>query len=364
MIRVHVRQRPDRPGFQAFWNDPFTERRKTKTLKAERRKDAVKEAAVLESQLRARTEPETSPTSWDDFRARFNDEYLPSRSKATRAAYHSALKQFEIEIGHPDLLQINESILSQYQAALRKRDITPATVAGRLRHLKAALRWAARMRLIPRVPMVEMPRVVSTQLGKGRPLTEIEFKRFIAAIEPLHTNDPVAVETLTRLSHGLWLSGLRLGEAYQLSWESPPVWLDLTGGRYPRIHWSAEGQKSRKDEITPLTPDFADWISETPKDQRMGRVFPICLNGRFCSQHRTGRLISEIGEAAKIHVGDKKFASAHDLRRSFATRWSRKVRPVTLRTIMRHSDIKTTLSYYVDIEADDVGSELWGTRKK
>jgi hypothetical protein len=54
-----------------------------------------------------------------------------------------------------------------------------------------------------------------------------------------------------------------------------------------------------------------------------------------------------------------KFASAHDLRRSFGTRWASKVKPATLQLLMRHFTIDTTLRYYVAQDADDVARELW-----
>jgi integrase len=61
---------------------------------------------------------------------------------------------------------------------------------------------------------------------------------------------------------------------------------------------------------------------------------------------------------------DGKFASAHDLRRSFATRWAARVKPATLQLMMRHADIKTTLDYYVDQDADEVAAELWASHEK
>ena len=33
--------------------------------------------------------------------------------------------------------------------------------------------------------------------------------------------------------------------------------------------------------------------------------------------------------------------------------------PVVLQKLMRHSSIETTLRYYVDLDADEVGDELW-----
>ncbi len=54
-----------------------------------------------------------------------------------------------------------------------------------------------------------------------------------------------------------------------------------------------------------------------------------------------------------------KYASAHDLRRSFGTRWARKVMPATLKLLMRHSSVDATMSYYVEMDADEVAADLW-----
>jgi len=69
----------------------------------------------------------------------------------------------------------------------------------------------------------------------------------------------------------------------------------------------------------------------------------------------------DIGKKAGVVVNkaEGKFASAHDLRRSFGTRWASRVKPATLQLLMRHKSIETTLKYYVDQDGDDVADELW-----
>ena len=42
-----------------------------------------------------------------------------------------------------------------------------------------------------------------------------------------------------------------------------------------------------------------------------------------------------------------KYASAHDMRRSFGERWASRVMPQVLMELMRHESIDTTLRYYV-----------------
>jgi hypothetical protein len=67
-----------------------------------------------------------------------------------------------------------------------------------------------------------------------------------------------------------------------------------------------------------------------PENDRHGLVFGITT-----STKRASRYISAIGQQAGVVVNkaEGKFASAHDLRRSFGTRWASRVKPVTLRTM-------------------------------
>jgi hypothetical protein len=75
-------------------------------------------------------------------------------------------------------------------------------------------------------------------------------------------------------------------------------------------------------------------------------------------------MVSIIGELARVIVhthpttGAVKYASAHDLRRSFGSRWARKVMPAVLQKFMRHESIETTMRYYVDLDADALGEDL------
>jgi len=54
-----------------------------------------------------------------------------------------------------------------------------------------------------------------------------------------------------------------------------------------------------------------------------------------------------------------KYASAHDCRRSFGTRWAYRVLPQVLQQLMRHERIETTLGYYVELEATRTADAIW-----
>ena len=71
------------------------------------------------------------------------------------------------------------------------------------------------------------------------------------------------------------------------------------------------------------------------------------------------RVLCRIGKKAGVRVAEKKTASAHDLRRSFGLRWADRVKPHILQQLMRHAAISTTLTFYVQSDADDMAEVVW-----
>jgi len=235
------------------------------------------------------------------------------------------------------------------------------TLGCYLRHLKAALRWAHRMGLLVTVPTFDMPKAGE---AKGRPITTEEFERMLAVVPKMRRKDRAMWQ---RFLTGLWLSGLRLGEAVALSWDlDAPFCVDLSG-KYPTFRIAARAQKARRSERLPMTRDFAEWLLQTPESERVGPVFklPPRRDGQPQETVRIGVMVERIGRRAGVVVhrdpdtGKVKYASAHDLRRSFGTRWAPRVRTPVLQRLMRHADITTTMRYYVQIDADEIAAELW-----
>jgi hypothetical protein len=76
---------------------------------------------------------------------------------------------------------------------------------------------------------------------------------------------------------------------------------------------------------------------------------------------QAGRIIADIGRRAKVVVNkaEGRFATAHDMRRSFCTRWAKRVMPAVLQRLARHSHITTTLTFYVAQSAAEIAADLW-----
>ena len=129
----------------------------------------------------------------------------------------------------------------------------------------------------------------------------------------------------------------------------------------------AELEKGNQDRLYPVAPEFAEFLLATPEDQRTGPVFnPLSRRpwqSSRLSNRQVSRIGSDIGKAACVKVADKngkvKFASVHDLRRSFGERWAPRVMPQVLMQLMRHETIETTMKYYVGHNAESTARALY-----
>jgi integrase len=373
--------------------DPITGKQKHKSAGTARKSEAVKAAGKWEAELREGRYAAPCRTAWPDFRDRYESEVLPRLAPRTSEPREAVMNHVERILSPRRVGDLTADRLSYFESELRRArkdgdDVIPglkdSTIAGHLAHLRSILSWAVEIGALRAVPKIQKPtRNVGGKAMRGRPITAEEFDRMLAKVEAalLSLNVPTKpskreiseerrakrherrlklvaarADAWRHYLNGLWLSGLRLEESLKLSWDADAeIMVDLSS-RYPRLRIYAEAEKGHRDRLLPMTPDFAEWLLTTPQEQRHGPVFTLGLAPKTVS-----RIVSAIGEKAGVVVNkaEGKFASAHDLRRAFGTRWASKVKPATLQLLMRHASIQTTLDYYVSMDADDVAGELW-----
>jgi integrase len=154
---------------------------------------------------------------------------------------------------------------------------------------------------------------------------------------------------------------------HELGWtDDSRLCIDFDGRR-PMFRIHAEADKGHKHRLLPMTPDFAAFLDSVPDDERSGFVFdPLpWRTGRADRIHAVtaSATIASIGRKAGVKVSNSadrvKFASAHDLRRSFGFRWSSRLMPTALMQLMRHEDMQATLTFYVGKNADDAADVVW-----
>jgi len=341
------------------WVDPATGKPREEKCEAATGGRAQREAGDLEKKLRE--DGTVDDTAWATFCRRYEKEKLAGLAVKTQRLWATARKSLE-KFRKPAYLEdVTTDFLSRYAAKLRSDDLSAASIGAYLRQLRAGLRWGSKVFPAYRPPVIEIPKVLSPM--KGRPLAAEEFERMLAKTSKVVGQENAG--SWRRLLRGLWLSGFRLGEALRLWWDRPgSLSLCQIDSREAKVLIPAAEEKGRKNRQLPIAPDFAIWLSKVPAERRRGLVFRPRLGVRTVRTiEEVSKTISAIGEKAKIKVKESgehvKFASAHDLRRSFAQRWARKLRPIDLMRLMRHADIQTTMKYYVGEDADRLGKELW-----
>jgi len=392
-IKVSVVEFSDRKCYQMQYRCPLTGKKKTKATEVERdgskksRRDAERAAGDLEKQLRAGVYQDVSKITWPDFRARYENEVLTSLAENTDAKVQGVFNSIESILSPARLRDLTADRLSHYQAKLRENGLAESTIASMLAHLRAAMSWAVKMGMLPKAPTIERPkRAKGGKLMKGRPITTEEFERMLAKVADVVTaelgddaeDDDIAardqmIADWTFYLKGLWASGLRLSESLALDWQRPDrLRVDMDGKR-PMLQIPAALEKGNQDRLLAMAPEFAEMLLEVPVEDRRGPVFQLrTRRGQRPSEWWVSRVVAKIGEKAGVKVDERtkggklvvKFASAHDLRRSFGSRWAPRVMPQVLMELMRHESIETTLRFYVGQDAQRTADVLWAAHEK
>jgi hypothetical protein len=119
-------------------------------------------------------------------------------------------------------------------------------------------------------------------------------------------------------------------------------WVDLA---LDRIILPAKIAKGKKDQWVPLDPELREALLALPRHGK--KVF------RFISR-RTKQPLDAGGVSCRVVQLAKKAGvrrTMHTLRESFGCRYAGKVPAQVLQKLMRHRSIRTTMDYYVNVDA-------------
>ena len=365
-IKVYLMRLAGRRFWECQWKDPITGKLKTKSTKTAIKRDAERFAGAHAESLNAGNLRTVLNTKWNYLADRYEAEALPSRAKKTAYKFTGMRRWLKKLIDPEYAITIDSDLISKFQSKLRAEGQSEATIKGHLSALRACLNWADNLKLIPEVPRFVMPKRINR--AKGRALTQAEYDLYVTTMETEVGDDHKA--GFRRLIEGLWLSGLRIDEAIRLTWEPTfdGISVDLSGD-VARLRIEAnEDKSSTAAQLLPITPDFADFLLAVPPHLRHGRVFRPTIDGmksEFMRSDTCSDILCRIGRKSKIVVAEyrpkpgakeprRKYASAHDFRRTFGTRWAPLVTPQQLQQLMRHSSIETTMTFYVKTETKEV----------
>lgn len=402
MKHVHVTKKwcEDRRRFRAYIKFPISKKRTiSKTLTVEVTEDkpgprqwkkyekqADDECRKLEREYEKREIAGYKHVTWEELEKMFFEEHERKLKPRSVDAYQIALNSFRNLMKPTEASNVTIATLREYEKKLvsyrhpKRGALSESSRSNYVRHILAVLRWAKTEDLLhPDVSFRDYRIRAKATTQKGRPLTRDELKQFYEAIEetfgqPVYdiakhetVENPKKDEIVaawTRLIKGLELSGLRLGEAIRLSWTKKSVpHVIITDDGWPFIHFPEGQQKNNRYQNWLPPEDFADFLLETPEDERKGPVFQlISEKGAPLKMDllSVSKRIADIGKKSGIVVGEsrvgskvkKKFASAHDLRRTCANKWRLAgAGALEVMDIMRHQSYQTTADFYA---GDDI----------
>lgn len=140
---------------------------------------------------------------------------------------------------------------------------------------------------------------------------------------------------LYRFIKFLYLTGFRLNEALQFTWEQV---------RFDENIILVQNFKDNRIDIFPMYKELKEFLETFMKEQ--GNLF------RYKARHAL-KLFQDSLKALNFPR-----YTIHDIRRTFASRYAVKLTPVELKAIMRHRDIKTTLAHYISLDIKKIGDKL------
>jgi integrase len=329
-VNVWIQDRSGR-SLTLEWNDPKTGKRRQKSTGSDDFEAAEQQRAALEYELNQGTYKESSRLSWKDFRDKVRREYSVHIRPRAAEKIETVLDAFD-RFCHPSkIADVDDALVSTFAAKLRTENSTKGkpfatwSIKNYLVAIRTVLRWAESLKLVdcPKLP---------TRLPK--PVPAEAYDRLLDAMP--------TPEWKGLLMCGWW-AGLRINESLRLcrrpSGEDPYV--DWDGGR---IVLPAASNKSDDDQCVPLARSLREALAAIPGDG--DRLFDI-------RSRQGGKPITRAGASKNICQWAKKAGvrlSMHKLRKGFGSRLAERALPQVLQRLMRHSDVKTTMLFYANVD--------------
>jgi integrase len=248
-----------------------------------------------------------------------------------------------------------------------------AFVAGRLRSGTSVATVNKDIRTLKRIFNLAIePR---GYLMEGRnPFRKIKQRKYCP--KPIRYVTPQEFASLCVSSANLWwkallsvgyTTGARIGEILNLTWAD----LDFETNQI-RIARKQEGEgspawepKDREGRVLPTPPEVMQLLADLQASSTEGCPYVFIPSERWEHIQRLRKngtwkekqfLINNLNRNLRVlrkRAGVAKF-TYHDLRRSCITNWARYLPAHVVRKLAGHSDIKTTQTYYLSVQEDDL----------
>lgn len=347
-----IRVRPNwdkRSGsYLLCWIDPLTLARHQESANTAKESEARVAAAELQVKLTQQGGLAASG-SWQNLLDAMEMVYRPSVKNTTWKEYYRTAMHWQRLFGEfHDLGKVNQSHIRDFYFQV------PGGFDSKSKHmrqLKAIFNFAKAQGLMPSPPPIKVPAPRQGFAGKGVPRSSDEIEAVFDALDEYY--GPIMADSWIFALRGMLHSGLRVSEMMALTWDSPPVRLQITKVRgVDVVTIYIAYQKSGKIEEAPTTREFAELVLSTPKEKRRGFVFNPESYRRTRIQDPT-TISGNIQKA--MRAAGIKFTS-HDMDRTFADNLSRTKTQQVLSKFTRRTP--TVLAkYYAKLRAQELSYE-------
>lgn len=334
-VNVWIQDRPGR-SLTLEWSDPKSGKRRQRSSGTDDWKAAEEQRSALEYELNQGIYREPTKQTWEAFKKRLDDERLVHLRERAAEKVRTVIKAFDLHCSPAKLADVDDDMISRFAAKLRTernlkgRPFAPWTIKNYLGALRSVLKWAASLKLIecPTFPPIRVPKRFP------QPVPGEAFERLLNAMP--------SIEWKGLLLCGWW-AGLRMNETLHLC--------RRPSGDDPYIDWESNAimlpppsNKSGDDQAVPMAKALRKALEAIPGDE--DRIFNIISK-------KTGRTITRGGASENITYFAKRAGvklSMHKLRKGFGSRLADRVTPQVLQRLMRHSDVKTTMDFYANVD--------------
>jgi len=349
MNKVYVFYDKSRRRFRLNYTLNGQAKRKTLPKSVVRRREAESIGQELEKEINQPQKIDCWQAACDEYAA----TKLAAKSHKYKLQFDTSCNKLQSLAPLDSLEDLTQNYVDQLTLLLNENLPSKSSAVSYLKTLRAFFNWLERKGYCQKL-YVEMPRIDQTDAARGEPLTREEFVQILDAV-------PIVVESQRDSSmkdflQGLWLSGFRLSELFNLSWSDPSqphvLYLDT---KSPVIEFPANSQKSRRAEIWSVPPDFANHLRNLQVvDTFVYKPLTATLK-RYGTAASVGKVISKISERAGVQVRcatGLRYASANDIRRSFIQRWYEITGDIyAAQRMARHKSDVTTKRFYAREQA-------------
>lgn len=302
------------------------------------KKEAEQQRRQLEHQLSIGHQAQ-GDINWEDFRSLFLRKHAALKPKTTYDFYERSLRLFGVISKQRRLRDVDHAVLEDFATERRQQVNSCATVNRDLRHIRAAMKWAKRRKLIHDVPDFG-PVFLKEDRKKPTILPEEDFIAIVRALQgdvAVQKRSKAWWRTFLYISYYL---GLRRGETLSLRWQ------DINFSNL-EVRVQAPTSKSRKERVVPIAAEMSDILKAWQKQCAASGPQDYVLEWPFDTFRSLYVDWHIIQDAAQIPGGQHYVPK--DCRSSCASQLiANDVPTVVVKDFLGHSSVATTETYYIN----------------